>query len=338
MKTPSLLLFALSACCGSALAQSVIVPNSAASVGTGNTVNTLLRNAGNPRTYQMGIAAAELAGIPVGSVVTGLSFRGAVSTANPAAWPPSDTTWTNYDVTIGNGIPLGTWTGTYATNFSGTPVAARSGAMVIETGVFPNTAVLPAPNAWGEFYWDLQKPFVYTGGDLAILFAHNGSSQATSALYLEYNISPPNTIAYSSAAYPSTSGTVNTAFCVIRIHYGYGSGCPGTGGMVPNLVLTNDVKGGGTATFAAANGLASAPAAFVIGANQLSVSLPFGCTLLNDAVVAVPTTLSNYGRAKISGTFPAGVAGVVYGQLFVVDAGAPFGIAASLGAKLTIKP
>src|SRR5262245_56288519 len=130
--------------------------------------------------------------------------------------------------------------------------------MVLETGVYPNNSALPTPqvNPFGEFYMDLQQPFVYLGGDLAILCAHNGSSQATSALFLEYVTSPPNVIAWSNSAYPASAaaGTVNTSVTVVRIHYGYGKGCPGTGGMIPNLVLTNNVAGGGSATFSAANG------------------------------------------------------------------------------------
>ena len=68
-----ILLSSLALCTG-LLAQSVIVPNSSATVAGTTGLNTLLRNAANPRTYQYGVNASQLSGIPIGSVITGISL------------------------------------------------------------------------------------------------------------------------------------------------------------------------------------------------------------------------------------------------------------------------
>ena len=81
-------LLVLSVLASSLAAQSVVVPNASATVGSGGGLNTLVRNAGNPRTYQQGINASELTGIPVGAVITGVSLRFAVLTGtNSPSWP-----------------------------------------------------------------------------------------------------------------------------------------------------------------------------------------------------------------------------------------------------------
>jgi len=156
---------------GPAMAQSVVVPNANANVRGTSQLNTLVRNSGNPRTYQLGIAAGQLAGIPAGSCINGVSFRAMVFASNPAVWPsPAPANWTDYEIMLGDAIPLASWTGTFATNMmNATPV--RSGAMTIPVGVWLHTNGLPAPqpNPWGDFFFDFQRPFPYGGGDLALL-------------------------------------------------------------------------------------------------------------------------------------------------------------------------
>ena len=323
-----------------ALAQSVVVPAAnAAARGTGG-LNTLTRNAANPRTYMLGLPATELAGIPVGSIINGLSFRASITASNAATWPPTDTSWVNYDISVGNAIALGTWTTTFATNFSGTPVKVRSGGMTIEAGTFTNNTALPAPqpNAWGDFYWDFQTPFTYTGGDLAILFSHDGSNQATSNLFLDTIASVAATgLGYSGTGYNVATGALTT-FSIPRVHYGFGKACPGTGGKLPNLVQSNNVTGGGAVTFAIGNGPASAPAVYAFGSNQVNIPLPNGCTLYTPPLATLGTTLSALGRAKFSATLPAGIAATVYVQSVLLDAGATGGYTASNAVTLTVKP
>ena len=72
---------------GTLNAQSVVVPNSALSAPTGMWLNSLVRQL--PRTFQMGIAASELATVPIGSQIVGLSLRAGIHSTNPASWPAS---------------------------------------------------------------------------------------------------------------------------------------------------------------------------------------------------------------------------------------------------------
>ncbi|MBN2492405.1 MAG: hypothetical protein JXQ29_16275, partial [Planctomycetes bacterium] len=72
--TPVLCVLALLAI-GIADAQSVVAPGAATTLAGSSGLNTLLRNSGNPRTYQLGIAASELSAIPRGAVIVGLSWR-----------------------------------------------------------------------------------------------------------------------------------------------------------------------------------------------------------------------------------------------------------------------
>src|SRR5262245_54098796 len=165
--------------CGALPSQSVVVPNAFANVRGTTNLTAVVGGSASPRTYMLGIAAAELAAIPIGATITGISFRAARDGAS-TSWPPTDTTWRNYEVTIGSAISLAAWTATFASNFTRPPVVARGGAMVIEAAALAVNPALPAPqpNAFAEFYWDLQAPFLYFNGDLAILISHDGNDQA----------------------------------------------------------------------------------------------------------------------------------------------------------------
>jgi hypothetical protein len=221
------LLFILSVFGSGLAAQSIVVPNANAnSRGVGG-FNTLVRDTGQPRTHMLGIPASELAGIPIGSVINGVSLRASVGAPNPPTWPPVDTTWSNYEVTIGYAAPLATWTGTFMSHFVNTPippVLVRTGPMVMEPNAFPNNGNLPTPtpNAFADFFWDFQKPFLYIGGDLGILFTHAGSDQPGSFVYIDYvQLTPPAGVAYSASTFQAPSGTVSPCFAISRIHYVY---------------------------------------------------------------------------------------------------------------------
>jgi hypothetical protein len=228
-------------------------------------------------------------------------------------------------------------------NFATTPlppVLARTGPMVVEPGAWLNNAALPAPqpNPFGDFFWDFQKPFLYIGGDLALLFTHSGSNQAASFTYHDYVTSPPGAVAYTASAFQSLTGTASTSFLIPRIHYGYGTGCPGTGGMTPNLVQSNNVTGGGSVTFGLANASASTVALYVVGATSASLPLPNGCTLLATPTIVFTALLSAKGRNALPASFPPGLSLVAYVQAFVLDAGAVGGYSATNGVTLTVSP
>lgn len=321
-----------------ASAQSVVVPNTSATTSSSLVLNNPLRNSGNARTYMMGINASELTGIPIGSLITGISMRAGHTTSNPASWPAADVTFSDYEVTIGNCIPPANWTATFASNFSGTPVMARDGMMIVQANAFTNTNAMPAANEWGTFYWDFQVPFVYGGGDVGILMTHPGSNDPTSIFFEQVASNTAlhgQAITQSSVFQAPTATTMNYAFCVVRLHYGYGNpgGCTGSNGMAPMLVQSGDVTGGGTIHLATTNALPNGVAVYAWGLGRINAPLGGGCSLLLSPVATSLVLLDQNGRGDFVLNIPAGVRGMINTQVFVLDAGAALGFTTTNGVE-----
>jgi hypothetical protein len=317
------------------VAQSVVVPNTTTSTaGTGG-LNTIIRNAANPRSYQMGINAAQLAGIPPGSVITGVSFRFSESASNPLSWPAADITWTNYDIFLGPAIPVATWTGNTATNFASTPQQVRSGPMVLDAGSFQNPP--GTQNPWSEFYFDFQIPYPYAGGDLAILLSHPGSTDTATPPFPETVASNAAThgVGRSQSVYPAGTASAATTFYVMRVHYGYGAGCPGTSGTAPVLVQNGNTTGGagGTIRLTLANAPAGAIGVFAIGFAPILVPIGFGCNLLVTLDILEPVLINANGRAVLNIPIAPGVLGNLFAQAGVLDPGAPGGLTVTNGVS-----
>lgn len=304
-------------------AQSVVVPAANATVRGSSQLNSIIRNAANPRTYMFGINAGELAGIPVGAAINGLSLRFMPFGSNSASWPAADIVWNNF-------------TGNFMANFAAVPVQVRSGPMVLPAGSFTNTNP-PAPgvNAWSTFYFDFQVPYVYTGGDLALLFSHPGSTDTATAQYPEVVASSAGThgVAYVQSVYPvGTAGAVST-FYVHRLHFGFGSGCPGSGGKVPNLVQSQNTHGGlgGPIRLAIGNGPASGVGLVALGFVNVPIPLGNGCTLVTVPVASSLLLLDAAGNGAFTLNVPPGAVGSLLAQAVVIDSGAPGGFTVSNG-------
>src|SRR5262245_46349816 len=98
---------------GSANAQ-LVVPNAYTNLQASTAgLNTFIRDTGNPRTGQLLINANQLGGIPIGSQITGVTWR--LFTGSTVAYPATDATWADYDIFLGQGVPVGTQTTTFAT-------------------------------------------------------------------------------------------------------------------------------------------------------------------------------------------------------------------------------
>ncbi len=324
--------------CGTLVAQSIVVPNANANARGTSQLNSIVRNAGNPRTYQYGVNASELAGIPVGSVITGVSLRFQVFTSNAAAWPPASITWTNYDIWVGSAIPTGTWGAGFFANFSVPPQQVRSGPMTLDAGVFTNVnPPAPAPNPWAEFYFDLQNPYLWLGGDLAFLFSHPGSLDPTTAQYPETVVSSAATygVGRSQSVYPPGTASAATTFYVMRIHYGYGAGCPGAAATPPVLVQNADTAGGlgGNLILQAGNVPLNAPVVFAIGLNPITLPLGNGCTLLNTLDLIFQANPDPNGRAFLTLPIPPAFYFSVYAQAGALDPLAPGGFSLTNGVS-----
>lgn len=326
----------VAAAAATAPAQSTVCPNTYANTrGTGSS-NTLLRDAGNPRTFMIGIAGSELGAISPGDTIQGFSVR-AGFTSNPAQWPPTDAVWNNYDVQLGPAVPLVNWTTALAANFAAPPLLARSGPLRIPANTFTNNAALPAPlpNAWGEFYWDLQHPYVYTGGDLAVLFTHTGSNLSGSFVYVDYQAVLGSMVGYTASSYQATTGTRVLSPSILRVHYGYGAGCAGTGGAVPNLVQNADTENGlgGSILLSVGNAAPGTVCLLAFGFGRTQLPLGAGCTVLTLPVASLLTITDSHGQARASLTVPPAVVGRIDAQAFVLDAGAALGFATSNGVE-----
>jgi len=315
-------------------AQSVVVPNANATVrGTGQ-LNSIVRNAANPRSYQYGVNAAELAGIPPGSVLTGVSLRFMAFGSNSASWPAADITWTTYDIYAGPAAPIASWGGDPNANFAAPPQLVRTGPMVLDAGSFTNTnPPAPTPNAWSEFYFDFQVPYLYLGGDLAFLFSHPGSTDPAQAQYPETVVSSAATYgaARNQSVYPAGTASTATTYYVMRIHYGYGMGCPGANNLTPVLVQSGDTTGGlgGTIVLQVANAPANGVGALVFGLGPVSLPLGNGCTLLTNPVATLLVLTNAKGRAPYSFQVPPGVQAAFNVQGAVLDPLAPGGYSMS---------
>lgn len=318
---------------GALAAQSVVVPNANETVRGTAQLNSIIRNLNNPRSYQCGINAAELAGIPIGSVLTGISLRFSVLGTNTASWPPADVQWNDYDIYVGPANPTATWTGDPSLNFAGQPVLVRSGPMVLDAGSFSNTSpTAPLPNAWSEFYFDFQVPYLYLGGDLAMLFSHPGSTDPALALYPETVVSNAATygVGRSQSIYPAGTASTATTFYVMRVHYGYGVGCAGSSGTAPVLVQSGNTTGGlgGTIRLQVGNMPASSLAALMFGFGPTQIPLGNGCTVLLANSFATVFGISNHnGRYALPVPVPAGLLGGFEVQGAIFDPNTPVGYA-----------
>ncbi|MEO6597551.1 MAG: hypothetical protein ABIP94_22635 [Planctomycetota bacterium] len=322
---------------GGLFAQSVVVPNANATTLGTSQLNSIIRNAANPRTYQCGVNASELAGIAPGSVITGASLRFMVFASNSASWPPADITWTSYDISMGPAMPTAAWVADPLLNFASPPQQVRSGPMTLDAGVFTNFGVAATPNPWAEFYFDFQTPYLYLGGDLAFLFSHPGSTDPGTAQYPEVVVSNAATygVGRVQSIYPAGTATAASSFYVMRIHYGYGAGCPGSSGTAPVLVQNGDTSGGGGGNIflQVGNALPGSIVVWALGFTQLAVPIGNGCNLLVTPDVLSFQIANAKGRAVLTFAVPPGVVGSFFAQGASLDPGVPGGLAVTNGVS-----
>ena len=196
-------------------------------------LNTLLRNSGNPRTYQMQFSAAALAGLPVGAKITELRFR--LQNIPVAAFPTNNVNWSDYEVTLAQAAyPISSMS-TYFTSNMRSPVSVKSGALSLTANTFTAGA---SPNGFGSFIV-FDRPYVYQGGDLVMHFSHPGSDSATTA-YLDALTTTTTGYgtdfrALSASSYAANTGAAASA-TIVQIVFTYSPGqtisCNGTNVVV----------------------------------------------------------------------------------------------------------
>ncbi|MEZ5965065.1 MAG: hypothetical protein R3F56_14620 [Planctomycetota bacterium] len=317
-------------------APTTVVPNAYDSMRGGEASRTLVTSLA--RTYMVGIAASQLSAIPVGAVVNGMSMRASVFRQNAEEWPAANHTFDACAIRLGRAKPLATWKKTLRDNFEDTPTAVRQGPMVIPPSTFRNDMDLapPAANPFGEFYWDFKTPFTYEGGDLAILITHLGG---TGGEGLFFDAAPGDAalgyVAYTGTGYEAEKGTA-TSVLVLRLHYGFGEGCPGSNNAVPNLVSapTRTDASHIDATLQLSHGLPAAPTALILGVDRTDLPLGNGCTLLTTPGVLLPAPLDGSGGFRTTLTVPTDGLDRLVLQSVLIDAGAPGGYTLSNAVEI----
>lgn len=318
--------------CSSLAAQSLVVPSAAEFVSQlPGGYTTLLRSAA--RTYVVAIEASELAGIPIGDTIVGMSFRCGTNTVQPFPNQQSGSLdFADFTVSIGPCVTPSTITsgGTpppaISTIWLGTPAVARTGPLSIPNGTFVHNNVSPPP--FSEYYFEFQTPVVYTGGDFAILIERSACNATVTGTFE----GAPN--GYRAGAYAFGNnvdhGTelayVNTPL-ITRLHRGQGIGCPGSGGQIPICVQNADVAGGlgGSMLFTASNAVPGTFGLFAVGLQSASLPLGNGCTLLLLPYTSVLVNFDAGGRSAMRLNLPAGVTGMFHVQYALWDQGVASG-------------
>jgi hypothetical protein len=218
-----------------------------------------------------------------------------------------------------SGIPA--WLGLSATRaFFGIPTQGGGRVEVYETATGQLLATLaPTDSTFGFGYWG------GVDGDKAICGA----------------IADPTLGVDAGAAYLFDVDT-STAFSA------YGGGCPGSGAIVPTLALSGTPSPGGQVQVAITNGVGSGSAFIVMGLQQTSLAMGFGCTLnVNPLLPAIvgPIPLFPFGAQgagagsiNFPATIPTNVSVPVTLtlQAFVVDSGVQAGYSNTNGVELNI--
>lgn len=146
-----------------------------------------------------------------------------------------------------------------------------------------------------------------------------------------------------------TTGTGTQGAWIVDFFPGFGTGCPGSGGVVPTQWWSYGPPSPGNADFALRleDAAPGAPALLVVGFSNTvwnAFALPLdlalfggdGCRLYTSADFVIFTGTDATGRASYALPIPPGVTGTFWCQWGVIDAGAPNAIdlATTNGGKL----
>lgn len=208
---------ALAAVCASVANAQVVVPNEYTNTAASTSgLNTFIRDAGNPRTGQLLINANQLTSL-VGQSIGSISFR--LYTGSTTAFPATNATWSDYTISLGQGVAFGSQSTTFANNFVGAPTVVRSGPLTIPAGSYPGGL---SPNPFGVPI-TFTLPYVYTGGNLLIEIRHTGSNIVNTAndfLEVALMTDPNYNVNFWSATATGNTATVGAAntFTVTRLN------------------------------------------------------------------------------------------------------------------------
>ncbi|NOS87305.1 MAG: PEP-CTERM sorting domain-containing protein [Methylococcaceae bacterium] len=169
LRTLPLLVLAVAA--NTAHASTIVAPN-AYDATAGNVANNTAINS-SARTYEMQIAASQLAGMAVGSSINGLAWR--LASNEPAASGVRN--WSDFEITLGQAAnTIAGMSTTFAANLLN-PVLVRDGALSYDLSGFSNAGT-PKPFAPSISFF---TPYTYLGGDLVVLISHSIATGGTNS-------------------------------------------------------------------------------------------------------------------------------------------------------------
>jgi hypothetical protein len=125
---------------------------------------------GNPWTFQLVLHESQLVAM-LGMEITAISYRR--SATEGGGYPLQTTTWSDYRIRMGPSVAPSAAAGTFASNFTAPATQVRSGSLTVPPFAWPNNGP-PGPNPWGPEI-TFNTPYLYTGGNLAMLITHPGS-------------------------------------------------------------------------------------------------------------------------------------------------------------------
>jgi hypothetical protein len=186
---------------------STTIPNIYATTSGTGLSNVLDSPQNNPWTVQLIWNANQLTNL-VGMQLTSIHYR--LGAAIPNGYPLTTTTWADYQISFGPSVTPAAASTTIANNFLATPTLVRSGPLTVSPLAW-NTGGggPPNPNPWGVEI-TFQSPFIYTGGNLAMLVTHPGSNnpnQGNSLLDAASSTSAGNGVDYQFVAGNSFNAT-----------------------------------------------------------------------------------------------------------------------------------
>ncbi len=241
-----------------------------------------------------------------------------------------------------------------AWNAVGSSFAANIGAnpTVVFDGLwsYPGFSGDPAtPNPFTNRL-KLTTPFAYNpaAGDLLIDIEMRQASTTSSGSFARAASDTGSYRVYTnSGSTTSTTGSVGNIGLIVEFTEGsittYGSGCAGSGGLTPELLMSGNPGLGQQVILSLDQGLGGAPSVTMIGGAETSVPIGGGCTLLvQPPVLQLFIPLGGAGAGNGSYTLPGIIplsspVGPVFFQAFVADPAAVNGFSTSNGLRVDIQ-
>ena len=211
------------------------VPAANASV-VGSTQNTQVFTTA-PSTLQMVIGAGQLASIPAGSTIDGISFR----VRGATAWPPISAMTSRLDITLaqagfGPGSMVATVSQNRARPVSGAAMV-RTGAWVVSKELF--NAQANVARRWGPTI-RFDRPYVYEGGPLHVSMTCAGFPIGAGSAALDA-VSDGSTGLQAGVAtgLDAETTSVNAPVPLVRVHFTPGVSRPGSAGVAAGGMSTS---------------------------------------------------------------------------------------------------